>query len=234
MSCACSCVDKKVIVHCITRTIFCLWWIAAACGALAATQPITSAGIPPYAAVPIEPTIIRQTDKVLRASNGWPLTGAHVGLAGASFCPTICGSVFSTVDAGLYAVQGDYVTAGICIAAAGAGLLSDAGAAKLLGLGIKASVEAKVARNLAMTANQIALKTLASEATTGGRKALSTRESQIVIDWAQETNYPTFRASANDLAFPSNWTANPIPHIHLPGAVKGGHIPVAPGLAPVP
>jgi len=42
---------------------------------------------------------------------------------------------------------------------------------------------------------------------------------------AEEVNYPGFRANPGDLATPSNWTANPVPHIHL-GGVGTGHIPV--------
>jgi hypothetical protein len=245
MPCACSCAGnnpgRKVIVRFLVRTLLGLWSIAAVCGALItpiyaqASTKSTSAGFPTYMVVPGEPVKIGQADQVLRAGGGWSLTGAaHIGLAGASFCPMICGSAFSTVDACLYAVQGDYVTAGISIAAAGAGIMSDAGAAKLLGLGIKAGVETTAANKLAKTADQIVLKTLVNEATSGGRKALSKQESEIVIQWAQEMNYPGLRASAKDLASPSNWTANPVPHFHLDGVGRRGHISVASGLTPLP
>jgi RHS repeat-associated protein len=79
---------------------------------------------------------------------------------------------------------------------------------------------------LRMTADQIALKELVAEASVRGTQALSAENTRIVMDLAVETKYPGFRASPADLATPSNWTNNPIPHIHLPGATKSGHIPV--------
>lgn len=41
------------------------------------------------------------------------------------------------------------------------------------------------------------------------------------------------RAGRGDVGFPSNWNipGNP-PHIHIPGAGRGGHVPVQPGVTP--
>jgi hypothetical protein len=77
-----------------------------------------------------------------------------------------------------------------------------------------------------MTEDQIALKELVDEATLGGRTPLSAENAQTVMDWAHEVNYPGFRAGPADLATPSNWDPNPVAHIHLPGAGRGGHVPV--------
>jgi hypothetical protein len=179
MSRSCSCAGnnpgRNAIVISFARALLNLWSIAAFCGALitplsaqTAAEQSTGVEIPTYIVVRGKPVEIEQADQVLRAGSRWSLTGAaHVGLAGASFCPTICGSTFSTFDACLYAVQGDYVNAGISIVAAGAGLLSDAGAAKLVGLGIKSGAEATAASKLSKTADQIALKRFVNEATTG-------------------------------------------------------------------
>jgi RHS repeat-associated protein len=80
-----------------------------------------------------------------------------------------------------------------------------------------------------MTADQIALKELVEEATLGGRKALNAADTEAVMQWAKETQYPGYRASPGDLANPSNWKANPVPHITMPGTGRsGGHIPVTP------
>lgn len=65
-----------------------------------------------------------------------------------------------------------------------------------------------------------------------GRKPLSRADAETVLDWADEVTYPGARATPGDVASPSNWTANPVPHIHLPGAGRGGHVPVAPGVRP--
>ena len=82
------------------------------------------------------------------------------------------------------------------------------------------------------TPDQKALKELVDEATMGGRKPLSVADAETVLDWADEVRYPGARASAGDVAIPSNWTSNPVPHIHLPGAGRGGHVPVEPGVRP--
>lgn len=58
----------------------------------------------------------------------------HGGLTAASFCPSACGSAFSAVDGLVSLAQGDAVGAGISFSAAGVGLISDAGAAKMIGL----------------------------------------------------------------------------------------------------
>ena len=82
-----------------------------------------------------------------------------------------------------------------------------------------------------MSADQQALKELVDEASLGGRRALSVDDAQTIKAWADEVGYRGVRASAEDVADPSNWTANPVPHFHFPG-VGSGHIPVAPGLPP--
>ncbi len=86
--------------------------------------------------------------------------------------------------------------------------------------------------NRAMTGDQRALKELVDEATLGGRKPLSVDDADTILDWAREYNYPGVRASPGDVGVPSNWTANPQPHIHIPGAGRGGHVPVQPGVQP--
>jgi RHS repeat-associated protein len=83
-----------------------------------------------------------------------------------------------------------------------------------------------------MTPDQIALKNLVEETTLGGRRPLTAADANTVLDLAHQVRYPGVRASAADLATPSNWTANPVPHIHFPG-VGSGHIPVImPGVIP--
>lgn len=85
--------------------------------------------------------------------------------------------------------------------------------------------------SLRMTPDQQALKELVDEATLGGRQPLTVDQAQTVLDWADEVGYPGVRAGPGDVSVPSNWTANPVPHIHFPG-VGSGHIPVDPGLPP--
>jgi hypothetical protein len=87
--------------------------------------------------------------------------------------------------------------------------------------------------NVCQTPDQQALKDIVKEASNNGTKPLSVEDANTVNRWAQETNYPGFRASPNDLASPSNWPGGGYqPHIHLPGT--GRHaIPVAPGVTPV-
>ena len=84
----------------------------------------------------------------------------------------------------------------------------------------------------AMTPDQQALKDLVDETSLGGRKPLSVEDADTVLDWADELGYPGTRAKPGDVADPSNWTANPVPHIHVPGAGRGGHVPVEPGVRP--
>ncbi len=67
---------------------------------------------------------------------------AHWGLGAASFCPSVCGSAFAAIDGGLYAAQGKYVDAGLSFAAAGVGLVSDAGGVKLAGKGAELAFDA--------------------------------------------------------------------------------------------
>jgi len=84
----------------------------------------------------------------------------------------------------------------------------------------------------AAQADQAALRDIVDEATNGGRTPLSPEDAKTVGEWASETGYPGARANPNDVASPSNWKANPIPHVHLPGAGRGGHIPVELGTEP--
>jgi RHS repeat-associated protein len=85
-----------------------------------------------------------------------------------------------------------------------------------------------------MTPDQEALKDIVNEATFGGRKALTKDQAQTVLDWAKETKYPGVRASPSDLASPSNWKANPVPHIHMDGVGRNTHVPVEAGFVPRP
>ena len=83
------------------------------------------------------------------------------------------------------------------------------------------------------TPDQQAVKDLANEATNGGRTPLPTDQANTIMDWATEYSYPGARATPGDVGVPSNWQgAGGQPHIHLPGAGRGGHIPVDPGMTP--
>jgi RHS repeat-associated protein len=73
----------------------------------------------------------------------------HGVLTGASFCPSLCGAAFSAADGLVSLGQGDKAGAGIAFAAAGVGIVSDAGAAKVAGMLAKeASAGGKVATKL--------------------------------------------------------------------------------------
>lgn len=82
--------------------------------------------------------------------------------------------------------------------------------------------------------DQAALRDLVNDATFGGRIPLDLDDAETVLDWAGELGYPGARASPGDVSDPSNWLGHPgrPPHIHLPGAGRGGHVPVRPGLPP--
>ncbi|HEY7550089.1 MAG TPA: RHS repeat-associated core domain-containing protein, partial [Hyphomicrobiaceae bacterium] len=58
-------------------------------------------------------------------------TAIHGGLTAASFLPSVFGAAASLLEAGLYAYEGNRLAAGVAIAAAGVGVFSNAGAAKL-------------------------------------------------------------------------------------------------------
>jgi len=80
-----------------------------------------------------------------------------------------------------------------------------------------------------MTPDQQALKELVDEATHGGRRPLSVEEAETILDWAEEVNYPGWRAGPGDVAG-DHWIG---PHIHLTGAGRpGGHVPVDIGVLP--
>jgi hypothetical protein len=55
----------------------------------------------------------------------------HAALAAGSFLPSLAGSLFSFLDGTLHLAQGHYGSAAIAIAAAGIGMVADAGAARL-------------------------------------------------------------------------------------------------------
>lgn len=81
-----------------------------------------------------------------------------------------------------------------------------------------------------MSLDQIALKELTHEASSGGRKALDAKTANTLLDWADEVKYPGWRASADDLATQANhWVGGP--HIHIPGT-GAKHLPVLPGVIP--
>ncbi len=83
------------------------------------------------------------------------LDGVQAALFVASFCPSVCGSVVSLVDAGISGARGDYWGAGASVAAAIGGLVSDAGAIKVAALGGIVAADAlkasKVARELTLS-----------------------------------------------------------------------------------
>ncbi|MGH9874446.1 MAG: RHS repeat-associated core domain-containing protein, partial [Pyrinomonadaceae bacterium] len=83
-----------------------------------------------------------------------------------------------------------------------------------------------------MKPDQRALKELVDETTLGGRKPLSVDDANTILDWAKEINYPGARVNPGCVACPLTWTGGP--HFHIPGAGRGGHIPVQPGLGPRP
>jgi hypothetical protein len=77
------------------------------------------------------PELVAGTTPGLGGS-GWQYISSaiHLGLTGASFIP-ILGSGFALLDAGVYALEREWVSAGISFTAAGIGLFSDAGVAKV-------------------------------------------------------------------------------------------------------
>lgn len=85
-----------------------------------------------------------------------------------------------------------------------------------------------------MTPVQQVLRELVDEATHGGRKPLSVNDAEAVLNWADEIKYPGVRAKPGDVVSPSNWLGHPSqpPHIHIPGAGRGGHVPVDVGVKP--
>lgn len=85
----------------------------------------------------------------------------------------------------------------------------------------------------ALTPEQEALRDMVNDATLGGRRPLSVGDAEAALDLADQAQYPGVRAKAGDVGTPSNWGgAGGQPHIHLPGAGRGGHVPVDPGVRP--
>ena len=73
------------------------------------------------------------------------------------------------------------------------------------------------------------------DATNGGRSPLSVPDAETVLYWGKQIKYPGLRASPNDVTgnHPgTQWDGKP--HIHLPGTGRGGHVPVDPGVTPIP
>jgi RHS repeat-associated protein len=114
-------------------------------------------------------------------------------------------------------------------ACANFGTAGEIGGVLGVGLGL---FDGETEAELAARGEQQALRDIVNEVTNGGRTPLSTQDGQTVLEWAKETHYPGARATPGDVASPSNWKANPVPHIHLPGAGRGGHVPVEPGFQP--
>jgi hypothetical protein len=107
----------------------------------------------------------------------------HGGLTALSFCPSVCGSAFSAVDGAVSLAQGDRVGAGIAFGAAAVGIVSDAGAAKLVAMGVKevaASATAGVKLEKALASEAQSAKILAGKgevlAGAGSEKALKQGE----------------------------------------------------------
>jgi hypothetical protein len=85
------------------------------------------------------------------------------------------------------------------------------------------------------TPDQQALLALVKEVSRRGRHPLSVKDAETILDWAEETRLPGVRALPDDVANPSNWPGGKFhPHIHMPGAVSGGHVRVQPGVSPRP
>jgi RHS repeat-associated protein len=148
------------------------------------------------------------------------LDGLQTALDLGGMIPGI-GEPLDLINSGISLARGDYAGAALSMAAAVPLAGELAGAAKL-------------ARRT-HTADQVALKELVDEATHFGRKPLSVDDANTVLDWAHEVQYPGVRAGAGDVGSPSNWNGGGnVPHIHIPGAGRNGHVPVEPGVAPRP
>jgi RHS repeat-associated protein len=80
---------------------------------------------------------------------------------------------------------------------------------------------------------QAAIRDIVNSATNGGRKPLSVGSAETVLDWAAESSYPGARAGPTDVVGDhpgTQWDGKP--HIHIPGAGRGGHVLVQPGVQP--
>jgi len=109
----------------------------------------------------------------------------------------------------------DYLTLGMSTELAGdvfgfnADCTSFGSGGTLLGVVIGA-FDGEDEAEIALRAEQAALRDIVDEATNGGRTALSAEDAKTVGEWASETKYPGARASSGDVGTPSNWKANPI------------------------
>ncbi|HEX2204190.1 MAG TPA: RHS repeat-associated core domain-containing protein, partial [Longimicrobium sp.] len=79
------------------------------------------------------------------------------------------------------------------------------------------------------------LRQIIKEATLNGRRRLDADDAQTILDWAKEIGLDA-HVTATDLATVNNhWDQFPGgPHIHVKGAVNGGHVPVDPSFRPRP
>jgi hypothetical protein len=110
----------------------------------------------------------------------------------------------------------------------GAGSTSSQGAAPVAGGGAKTTPKPAATQ---YTPDQKALTELVDEASHGGRSPLPREQAETVLDWAQEYKHPGARATSNDVTGNHPGTQwNGKPHIHIPGAGRGGHIPVERGV----
>lgn len=80
---------------------------------------------------------------------------------------------------------------------------------------------------------QAAIRDVVNSATNGGRKPLPADSAETILDWAAESSYPGARAGPTDVVGDhpgTQWDGKP--HIHIPGAGRGGHVLVEPGVQP--
>jgi hypothetical protein len=128
------------------------------------------------------------------------------------------------------AVGAAMVASGMVAVAQGIQTLQMAGNGSSAGGGQKTAPEPEAIQH---TPDQKALTELVDEASHGGRTPLPRGQAETVLDWAQEYKHPGARATPNDVSGNHPGTQwNGKPHIHLPGAGRGGHVPVEQGVKP--
>ena len=118
------------------------------------------------------------------------LDGVQAALFVASFCPSVCGSAFSLIDAGVSGFRGDYWGAGISATAAIAGIVSDAGVVKVAALGGIAAADA--------------LKTARVTKPIGELRASGLKDAHHVVQDAAVKNIPGYNSKL-------------APGVHIPG-----------------